>query len=451
MIFKRKLYDTLLQWKKEESGKSALLIEGIRRVGKSTLVEEFAKNEYKSYILIDFDKEDKDVRAIFQKGFRKLDDFFRSLSEYYDNTPLYERNTLFIFDEVQRFPRAREAIKYLVKDGRFDFIETGSLITMKLIKKDMTLPSEETSITLFPMDFEEFLWSQKDYDTIPSLKSHFETLTPFGNEVNNVNMSKFLTYMVVGGMPQVVETFLNDKTSYSKADTQKRKILDLYEGDLGKYDREAHTHTFQAFHNLSSNLNRHNKELIFASVKTSYGYRQLQDTIKGIIDSKIALPCYNSTSPEVGLSLYAREKSLKLYMADTGLLITQALKDKVVTTDDVYKKLVLGKLNTNKGMFFENAVAQSLTSAGHHLFFHKFHSSKDKKDKEKEIDFMIQRNGKISPIEVKSSSYSNHKSLDAFLQKYKVKKLGQPYVIYGKDIKQENGVTFLPIYLTMFL
>lgn len=451
MIFKRKLYDTLLQWKKEEHGQSALLIEGIRRVGKSTLVQEFAKKEYKSYIFIDFDREDKDVRSIFQHGFRKLDDFFRSLSEFYDNTRLYERNTLFIFDEVQRFPRAREAIKYLVKDGRFDFIETGSLITMKLFKKGFTLPSEETSITLNPMDFEEFLWAQNDFETVPSMLNHFKTLTPFGDAVNEEYMRKYLTYMVVGGMPQAVDTFLRDQTSFSKVDVQKRKILETYEGDLSKFDRETKSNTYQALHQLSSNLNRHDKKFKFSSIKKNSNYRLLQNTFKGLADSKIAIPCFNSTAPEVGLFQNSDEKSFKFYMADTGLLITQALKDKVITSDEIYKKLILGKLNTNKGMFFENAVAQALTASGHNLFFHKFHVEKDKSDREKEIDFMIQRNEKISPIEVKSSSYSNHKSLDAFIQKYKTKKLGRPFLIYGKDIKQENGITFIPIYLTMFL
>lgn len=452
MAFKRKIYDELLRWKNEDNGSTALLIEGCRRVGKSTIVEEFAKNEYKSYLLINFDEEGDEIKEVFKDGFRNLDAFYSRLSAYFGNVSLYPRKSIIIFDEVQKFPRAREGIKFFVKDGRFDFIETGSLITMRLMSKNITLPSEERKIIMNPMDYEEFLWAMDDFNTVPFLKKSFEERKPLSDPIHRKQLKQFMEYMVVGGMPQAVQAYLGKKYDFNTVDRKKREILSLYENDLHKYDTKNHTDTAEIFNNVPSNLTRHEKKFKFSSLGANQSYFKLKGSLENIKESHVVNACYNSTSPELGLSLNKEASELKLYLLDTGLFITQSLMDKITTSEDIYRKLIFGNLSINQGMFFENIVAQMLVASGHQLFFHTF---KDKAlspaSRKKEIDFLIVRDGKISPVEVKSSNYRNHKSLDVFKEKYKTKKIGESFILYTNDLHKEDNLTYLPVYMTMFL
>ena len=450
-----------MNWKKESNGTTALLIEGARRVGKSTIVTEFAKNEYQSFILVDFDKEGDDLKEIFSHGFGNLDSFFMSLSAYY-NVPLYKRKSLIIFDEIQKFPRAHEGIKYLVQDGRYDFIETGSLITLKLLTKEITLPSEVENIYMYPMDFEEFLWALNDNITIPTIKQHFDSKIPLGNGLHHKILIQYRTYMAVGGLPQAIDQYIKDKTNLLKVDAIKRRILDLYTSDLKKYDLECKTITSEVFSKIPSFLTNKNGLVTFADFNKNYRYQNLVSTIDGIKKSMVAIICENVSEPSIGLSLNALPNEMKIYQADTGLLITQILSNNKEANKDIYKKVIIDRLSLNNGMIFENAVAQALVASGHNLYFHKFKENKGDCTNNYEIDFLIERKGKIVPIEVKSSSYRNHRSLDKFIEKYKGSldkfiekykdiKTNESYIIYAKDLYVEGKVTYIPIYMTMFL
>lgn len=450
MLFKRKIYKQILNWKKESNGTTALLIEGARRVGKSTIVTEFAKNEYQSFILVDFDKEGDDLKEIFSHGFGNLDSFFMSLSAYY-NVPLYKRKSLIIFDEIQKFPRAHEGIKYLVQDGRYDFIETGSLITLKLLTKEITLPSEVENIYMYPMDFEEFLWALNDNITIPTIKQHFDSKIPLGNGLHHKILIQYRTYMAVGGLPQAIDQYIKDKTNLLKVDAIKRRILDLYTSDLKKYDLECKTITSEVFSKIPSFLTNKNGLVTFADFNKNYRYQNLVSTIDGIKKSMVAIICENVSEPSIGLSLNALPNEMKIYQADTGLLITQILSNNKEANKDIYKKVIIDRLSLNNGMIFENAVAQALVASGHNLYFHKFKENKGDCTNNYEIDFLIERKGKIVPIGVKSSSYRNHRSLDKFIEKYKDIKTNESYIIYAKDLYVEGKVTYIPIYMTMFL
>lgn len=456
MLFKRKIYQEILNWKNESNGKTGLLIEGARRVGKSTIVEEFAKNEYKSYILIDFDKEGDEIKEIFSHGFGNLDSLFMSLSVYYQ-TNLYPRESLIIFDEVQKFPRVHEGMKYLVNDGRYDFIETGSLITLKLLNNEITNPSEVIKIAMYPMDFEEFLWTLNDEVTIPFLKEHFEKKIPLGNAVHRKILSLFRTYMAIGGLPQAIEQYLEDKINLSKVDKIKRNILDLYSLDLKKYDNKYKTITSEIFEKIPSFLMNKNGLFLFSNLNNNKNnrYNNLIHSIEGIKKSMVSIIVNNVSEPSIALSLNEIASKMKIYQADIGLLITQTLKSKKETNTEIYKKIIFDKLSLNNGMYFENAVAEILTSNGHNLHYFKFKEENKETNKinNYEIDFLIERKGKITPIEVKSSSYKNHKSLDIFLKKFKDKNIGEAYVIYSKDLYNEenSNITYIPIYMSMFL
>lgn len=444
--FKRKIYKDLLTWKQYYSHDYGLLIEGARRVGKSTIVEQFAKNEYRSYIIVDFDKVGNPVKEIFQDGFDDLDTLFNRLSVYY-NTPLYPRNSLIVFDEVQKFPRIHEGMKYLIEDGRYDFVETGSLITLKLLGKRFTNPSEVMNIRMNPMDFEEFLWANGDLVTYPFLRDRLEKRIPLTYPVHRKILATFRTYMCVGGMPEAVNQYLNDKVNFTKVDTAKRSINKLYEDDLRKYDRDYRTFTSAAYSHIPAYLSNKNKTFRYNQIKNGAEYISLINTIEGIEKSLVGNICRNISNPEIALGLSVIPEQIKIYSSDTGLLVTQALDSEGQTSDDIYKSLIFDRLSTNNGMFFENAVAQALTSSGHKLYYHTFKKSRDDVKKQYKIDFVIIKNGEICPIEVKSSSYSRHTSLDLFSQKYKGRGIGEKYIIYSKDFKKEGDTLYLPIYM----
>ncbi len=445
MIFKRKIYNELRKWKEESDGSTALLVEGARRVGKSTVVEEFAKNEYKSYILIDFSTVSPDVKSLFD-DLSNLNEFF-SILQLYFHIDLQERNSLVIFDEVQLFPKARQAIKALVKDGRFDYIETGSLISIKKNVQDILIPSEEKKISMYPMDYEEFLWALNDTVTFPMLEKYFDSVKPFGDVLNRKLMKSFRLYMLVGGMPQSVSTYL-ETYNFRKVDEVKRSIISLYEDDFKKIDSTGRLSLI--FEAIPSQLNKNSKGFQIQKVVNSYDISE--DTMLSLIselkDSKVVNVAYHSNNPDVGLSSYKDLNRYKIYMADTGLFVTMQFKDKDFTDNIIYEKLLSDSLSTNLGYLFENAVAQLLATCGNELFYYTFYDEKQKRNFE--IDFIITKKNKICPIEVKSSSYRTHASLDEFAKKFSNRILNK-YIVYTKDISKDKDITCVPIYLTEFI
>ncbi len=450
MIFKRKTYDKLLEWKKLSVGGSAAFLEGARRIGKSTIVEEFAKNEYDDYMILDFAREGKDIRENFIENMDHLDVFFRNLFLLKGKDLTGERCVI-IFDEVQMFPQARQAIKYLVADGRYDYIETGSLISIRKNVQDILIPSEEYRIKMFPMDFEEYLWAIGDHTTIPVIKEAFNSRTPLGDAIHRKIMKNFRTYMAVGGMPQAVEALVQGKT-FAQIDFIKRNILTLYEEDLAKYDKANQDRASVIYKTIPEQLENKNSHFKFSLVDKSARYQMYVDAVKFITDSMIGNECINVTVPEIVPELYADRSNFKLYMGDTGLLVSQIMKNQDETDENLYKSLIFDKLGINQGMILENVVAQMLRASGHALYFHEYYYQAENTVKEKkyEIDFLIVKKKKICPIEVKSSNYSAHKSFDYLTKKYPIK-LEDRYIIYTKDLKFEDQILYLPVYMTMLI
>ncbi len=445
MMFKRKIYNKLKEWKNDSNGKYALLAEGARRVGKSTVVEEFAKNEYKKYILIDFSVVSLDIKNLFN-DLSNLNSFFSMLQLYF-HTDLEERNSLIIFDEVQLCPKARQAIKILVKDGRYDYIETGSLISIKKNVQDILIPSEEKKITMYSMDYEEFLWALNDTSTIPLLRSFFESTKPFGDNLNRKLMKDFRLYMLIGGMPQAVNTYI-ETYNFRKVDEVKRSIIELYEDDFKKIDSTGRLALI--FEAIPSQLNKNSKGFQIKKIINSYD--TTEDTLLGLIselkDSKVVNLAYHSNDPNIGLSSCKDLNRYKIYMADTGLFVTLQFKDKDFTDNIIYEKLLTDTLSTNLGYLYENAVVQILASSGNELFYYTFYNEVQKRNFE--IDFLITKKNKICPIEVKSSNYKSHASLDEFTKKYSSRILNR-YIIHTKDLSKEQDILCLPIYLTQFI
>ena len=443
-IFKRKLYNKLLEWKRTEKGASALLIKGARRVGKSTLAETFAKNEYESYILIDFSVASKQVVELFE-DISNLDYVFLRLQMLY-HVSLVPRKSVIVFDEVQMQPLARQAIKHLVKDGRYDYIETGSLISIRQNIKDIVIPSEETHMCLNPMDYEEFRWALGDTVTIPLLRQCFESRTPLSDAVNRQMMRDFRLYMLVGGMPQAVEAYL-DTNDLSRVDAVKRKILALYEEDFNKIDRTGKASLL--FRSIPGQLAANKSRFVVSGVAAD-GDRpyMLEETIANMIDSMTVNVAYHANDPSVGMSLHGSLDAYKLYIADTGLFVKLAFMDKDVTENIIYEKLLSGKLGADLGYVYENIVAQTLKAVGHNLFYYTF--SKDEKHKY-EIDFLVSKGTKISPIEVKSSSYKSHASMDEFCKKFSDRITNERYVVYTKDLRKEGNMLYIPAYMPLFL
>ena len=440
-IFKRKLYDRLLEWKRVQNGKSAILIEGARRVGKSTLVEQFAKNEYESYILIDFNEASDEVKSLFNNLMNK-DFIFLQLQALY-NVVLKERKSVIIFDEVQKCPLARQAIKYLVKDGRYDYIETGSLISIKKNTKGITIPSEEERVTLYPMDYEEFRWALGDEATVPLLRTFYEKRLPL-DKAHRDKMRDFRLYMLVGGMPQAVNTYI-ETNNFSLVDHTKRGIINVYRDDFQKLDPSGRLETL--FMEIPSQLSQTNNRYKPYSVLGEVDDDKLLELLKNLEDSKTTLFSYHSNDPNVGMSLTKDISKFKIFCADTGLFVTLAFWDKDHTENIIYQKLLNDKLSTNLGYVYENIIAQVLAASGNKLFYYTW--PKDETHNY-EIDFLLSRGAKLHPIEVKSSGYKTHKSLDVFCEKY-FHVVERRYLIYTKDFKRDMETILLPVYMTQFL
>lgn len=445
MIFKRKIYNKIKQWKTESDGSTALLIEGARRVGKSTVAEEFGKNEYKKYILIDFSIASSDVKKLFD-DMSDLNYFFSMIQLYY-HTDLEERNSLIIFDEIQLCPKARQAIKALVKDGRYDYIETGSLISIHKNVKDILIPSEERKIQMHPMDYEEFLWAQDDFSTMRLMKVIFESKKHFGDDLNRKLMRNFRIYMLVGGMPQAVDMYIRTN-SFGKVDQVKRDIIHLYEDDFRKIDSTGRL--AMIFEAIPSQLNKNTKGFQIQKVIQSYNLQEetLLSYIAELKDSKVVTAAYHANDPNVGLSAYKDLTRYKLYMADTGLFVTMLFKDREFTENIIYEKLLSDKLSINLGYLYENMVAQMITAMDNDLFYYTFENKSQKRNYE--IDFILSKKNKICPIEVKSSNYKQHHSIDEFYHKYSDRILNR-YIIHTKDISKDQDILCLPIYLTSFI
>ena len=449
---KRKIYKKMQEWKQHSSGKTALLIDGARRVGKSYIVQRFAQQEYKSYILIDFNNISTDVKELFDHYLNDLDTFFLYLSGYY-NVKLYERQSLIIFDEVQMLPKARGAIKYLVADGRFDYIETGSLVSIKKNVEDIMIPSEERHIKMHPMDFEEFLWAMENETLMDIIKTCYEQKKPLGPLLHRKAMDYFRQYMIVGGMPQAVKEYIQSR-DFDEVDQIKRDILNLYRGDISKHAEGYEMKVRSIFDEIPSQLQKHEKKFKLSSLKKEARFRDYEDALFWLDDAMIINTCYNSTEPSIGLKLNMDRMTLKCYMADTGLLISHAFDEKGLVSEEIYKKLLFDKLEVNKGMILENIVAQMLTASGHKLYFYS-NTSREDKDSRMEIDFLtakskISSRHNISPIEVKSGKNYTLTSIKKFMKKYH-EQLYTPYVLHTKDLEEKEDILFLPVYMTPFL
>ena len=442
-IFKRKAYDKLLQWKQQSDGRTALLIEGARRIGKSTLVEQFAKKEYDSYILIDFANIQPEVTDLVVNNIASLDYFFLRLQFIY-NVQLIERHSLIIFDEVQKQPLARQAIKYLVKDGRYDYIETGSLISIRQNVENIVIPSEEERIQMFPMDYEEFRWALGDTATIPLLRQIFNKREPLGDATHRHLMRDFRLYILVGGMPQAVNEFLATN-NLQKTDKVKRQILQLYADDLHKIDATDRLRTL--FWSIPEELHKNASHFQITTVIENTTTTRRRELIEAMRESMIANIAYHTNDPHVGMHLSADKSRYKMYLADTGLFVTLAFWDKDYTENSIYSKLLSEKLDANLGYVYENLVAQMLTAAGSELFYYTF---PDENNHNYEIDFLLSRGNKICPIEVKSSGYKTHKSLDEFCKKYSAR-IGDRYLVYTKDLRKDGVTLLVPVYMTGLL
>ena len=455
---RRKIYDKLLEWKKSHKGDTALLIEGARRIGKSYIVEEFARKEYESYILVDFSKVNPQVMEFFNLYLDDLDMLFMNLELYFRRklTPRQtkgeEARSLVIFDEVQFCPRARAAIKHLVADRRYDYIETGSLISIKKNVKDIMLPSEEHAIEMFPMDFEEFLWAMGDEMLMPYIRMRFDKLLPM-EAFHRRAMDYFRQYLIVGGMPQAVLKYVETR-DFEKVDEVKRDILALYRNDIHKYADNQETKVAAIFEEIPGQLQKHEKKFVLSALQSEARMRDYSQAFFWLSDAKIINCCYNSTAPSIGLKLNEERTTLKCYMGDTGLLISHAFDERGIVSADLYRKLMFDKLEVNEGMLVENIVAQMLRAAGHKLYFFS-NSSRTSVEDRMEIDFLIAKpvttsRHNISPIEVKSGQRYTLNSLRKCIAKYS-SQLSMPYVLHDKDVKIEDGIVYLPIYMTPLL
>ena len=440
-MFKRKAYEELLKWKKEWDGKYACLLEGARRVGKTTIAEEFARNEYESYILIDFSNVSKELLDVFD-DISKLDRFFLRL-QLYSGVELIERKSVIIFDEIQLFPKARQAIKHLVKDGRYDYIETGSLISIKKNVKDILIPSEEHKIHVYPMDYEEFMWAVGTNPNVLSIayKSNIE----LGNAANRNAMKDFRVYMAVGGMPQAVERYIATN-NFEAVDKVKREILELYYDDLKKIDDSGRI--TDMYKSVPSQLASKKKHYVITAATGKQKTRKDEERLFELIESGLVLPCYNVLNPSVSLSQTKDSDCFKLYLSDIGLFTTRLFNDSQNGIADIYQKLLSDSIPADLGYLYENVVAQTIKVSGRELYYHTWR--KEGSTHSFEIDFLITSKNKIIPIEVKSSAVKNHKSIDAFEKKYS-QYVGERYLLSQKDVGKEGTLKYLPIYMTMFL
>lgn len=448
---KRKIYSELLQWKQTSNGSSALLIEGARRIGKSYIVEEFARNEYDSYLMINFRTASKDVKEWFDIYLEDINKLLFNLQLHY-NKQLENRRSVIVLDEIQDCPRAREAIKFLVADGRYDYIETGSLVSIKKNVKNIQIPSEEYAIEMFPMDFEEFLWAMGNDMLMPFIKDCFDKKQPLGQALHRKAMDLFRQYMVVGGMPQAILKYIETK-DFTAVEQTKAQILQLYRNDIQKYADNMESKVTALFDEIPGQLQRHEKKFRLSAISPNARMREYEEAFFWLADSGVVNCCYNTTEPSIGLSLNMERSTVKCYMGDTGLLVSHSFNEKGQVPVEIYQKLILGKLEANEGMLIENIVAQMLKASHHRLFF--YSKNADKAEDRMEIDFLIRKSKissrhNISPIEVKSGRNYTLTSLKKCIAKYGPY-LSTPYVIHSGDVEEKDGITYLPLYMTMLL
>lgn len=452
MIFRRKIYNRLLDWKKNSAGNKALLIEGARRIGKSTIVEEFARKEYKSYILIDFNTASEAVIAAFNNYMTDLDTFFMILSSEY-NIKLYRRESIIIFDEVQQFPKARQAVKYLVADGRYDYIETGSLISIKEKVQGITIPSEERKVSMYPMDFEEFGWAMEESGMMEYIRDCFVSGKPLEQNLHAKAMLLFRQYMIVGGMPKSVSAYIENDRSFEKADMEKRDILALYRNDIMKIGSGYRSSVVSIFDQIPAFLSKSERRVMMNRIEKGATFPKYHDTFFWLADSMIVNECFNCSDPNVGLSLNEDRTYVKCYMGDTGLLLSHTFDENEIFEDKLYNEILFGKLSTNEGMFYENAIAQTLVASGHKLYFYTRYN-KEKHRNDIEIDFILSNNSKLKykifPVEVKSGDRYTTKSLARFSDVFH-ERIGGCYVIHPKNLKVENDIVYLPAYMACCL
>lgn len=443
MIFKRKIYDELLQWKRTDEGRTAVLIQGARRVGKSTIAKEFAENEYETHILVDFAACSVEIRELFNDVSDLNRIFMRLQLEY--SVELKERKSVIIFDEVQLAPKARQAIKYLVKDGRYDYMETGSLISIRKNVRDILIPSEEVKLHMFPMDYEEFRWALGDTATIRLLQGCFHGRTSMGDATNRKLMRDFRLYMLVGGMPQAVAAYL-ETNNLEKVDSVKRSIITLYEDDFNKIDPTGNAS--KMFRQIPAQLTNNANRYLAWSATDGTRNSVLAEIISEIKESMVVNMAYHANAPSAGMALHQDPNKYKMFTGDTGLFVTLAFWDRKFTDNTIYHKLLSDKLSTDLGYVYENVVAQMLKAAGHELYYYTFPTESGKHNYE--VDFLIADGDKVSPVEVKSSGYKAHTSLDAFCMKFS-SRIRNKYLVYTKDLRKDGDVLYLPAYMTMFL
>lgn len=453
MVFTRKIYSILLDWKNDSNGSKAILIEGARRIGKSTIVEEFAKNEYESYLLIDFSTANEEVKKYFENYINDLDTLFMLLQVEY-NIALVNRKSLIIFDEVQFCPKARQAIKHLVKDGRYDYIQTGSLISVKENIKDILIPSEERTLKMYPLDFEEFMWALNEKKLVELIKKYFIELKPLPKSLHEKAMLLFRQYMLVGGMPQSINAFISNNKSYRLCDIEKRDILNLYRNDIMKIPAIYKNKVATIFDQIPGLLSQHEKRVVFKKLGDGNRFDNYEDSFFWLSNSQISNECFLCKDPNVGLSINEDRTYIKCYLGDTGLLVSHAFSETQINADNLYIDILTGDLSTNNGMLFENVIAQTLVSNGYKLFFYT-HYSEEKHRNDIEIDFIISNNSKVNfkifPIEVKSGNKYQTKSLDRFIEKFK-NRIGAAYVIHPRNLsKKENGIICIPAYMAFCL
>lgn len=451
-VFKRKIYNKLKDWKSETKGTKALLIEGARRIGKSTIAEEFAKNEYRSYILIDFNLASDTVISAFNNYLNDLDTFFMIIESEY-NKKLYRRESVVIFDEIQRFPKARQAVKYLVADGRFDYIETGSLISIRENVENITLPSEERKMAMYPMDFEEFAWALGEEVMADYIRKCYEKRMPLEQSLHAKAMMLFRQYMIVGGMPQSILAYIGNDRDFRRADMEKRDILEMYRSDIMKIRSSYKSGVIALFDQIPSFLSHKERRVVMNRLDKNATFPKYHDTFFWLADSMMVNQCFNCSDPNVGLSLNEDRTYVKCYMCDTGLLVSHTFSEREITDNALYRELLFGNLSINEGMFYENAISQMLVANGYKLFFYtRYNEEKHRNDIE--IDFLISNNSKLKykvyPIEVKSSDRYTTTSLERFEDRFQ-QRIGGSYVIHPKNLKAEGGRLFIPAYMTFCL
>ena len=445
-MFERKIYQEMLKWKEQFAPKYALFLKGARRVGKTTLAEKLGKEQYRSYILVRFDKASDEIKDLFVNSLMDLDNLFNTLQFVY-NTRLYPHESLIILDEIQLFPLARQALKTLLEDGRFDYLETGSLASIKKKSKDILIPSEEYPVEVYPMDFEEYLWANGNDLIYPALRNHYENIKPMG-AMHQQAMKTFREYMLVGGMPQAVDAYVQSH-DFGNVDFVKQQILNLYRNDMEEQEEENPKYVTSFFDRIPSELSKHDKRFVLAHIDKSARVREYKGPIRWLDEAMIINIANNVDDPSAAFNLSISDPSFKCYMMDTGLLVTLAYKDRLYLENELYKAILLDKLHVNEGMIVENIVAQCLRANGHRAYFYK-ETDKETKKTTVEIDFLIRRQNKVIPIEVKSGENKSTASILKLKETFG-KRIGQGIILHHGEIKSEENFLWLPYYMAAVL